>query len=191
MLKELLRETLDGSQYAPGTSRSLNLRRPFDRLSGHAWIVRVSSKEEGNSEARPFHLSLVLLEDVVPLLGAHAGHQAIRDWGGGIYCHWEDSLIFSTADNSDPNSNGRRYEIESSLTVEQWNLARLRSQTPLSEIVCKDDKRLGPSHTAHDEIRKLGRRGFSHWLQWIYFSTSDNTDPRTNGRTYHFVQPQR
>jgi hypothetical protein len=33
-------------------------------------------------------------------------------------------------------------------------------------------------------IRNLGRGFFSHWGKQLYFSTSDNSDPRINGRNY-------
>ncbi len=44
--------------------------------------------------------------------------------------------------------------------------------------------RLGNPHTLHDVIRRQGAGGFSHWGERLYFSTSDNSDPNTNGRTY-------
>ena len=43
---------------------------------------------------------------------------------------------------------------------------------------------LGPAHSLHDEIRIEGRGRYSHWNGYLYFSTSDNSDPRTNGRQY-------
>lgn len=43
---------------------------------------------------------------------------------------------------------------------------------------------IGPAHTIHQEIADTGSGGFSHWQSTIYFSASDNTDPRTNGRSY-------
>ena len=39
-------------------------------------------------------------------------------------------------------------------------------------------------HCAHDEIRRIGQGRYSHWGPHLFFSTSDNTDPRTNGRVY-------
>ena len=36
----------------------------------------------------------------------------------------------------------------------------------------------------HDKVRNVGVGAFSHWGNHIYFSTSDNSDPRTNGRVY-------
>ena len=43
---------------------------------------------------------------------------------------------------------------------------------------------LKPAHTLHDEIRQKGGGRFSHWGEGLYFSTSDGSDPRRNGRTY-------
>lgn len=43
---------------------------------------------------------------------------------------------------------------------------------------------LGPAHSLHDEIRAEGHGRYSHWTGFLYFSTSDGSDPRTNGRQY-------
>jgi hypothetical protein len=43
-------------------------------------------------------------------------------------------------------------------------------------------------HSFHDDIRSLGGGRFCHYGYYIYFSTSDNSDPRTNGRTYSFSE---
>ena len=48
----------------------------------------------------------------------------------------------------------------------------------------EDGRPLGPAHSAHSDIRSLGLGRFSHWGPAVYFSTSDNSDPRTNGRRY-------
>ena len=48
----------------------------------------------------------------------------------------------------------------------------------------EDGKALGPAHASHDDIRRLGAGRYSHWGAQLYFSTSDNTDPRGNGRHY-------
>ncbi|MCP5143953.1 MAG: glycosyltransferase [Gammaproteobacteria bacterium] len=53
--------------------------------------------------------------------------------------------------------------------------------------VLEDGKRLGPAHTPHDVIRTTGRGAFSHWANKLYFSTSDNSDPISNGREYKAV----
>lgn len=43
---------------------------------------------------------------------------------------------------------------------------------------------LGPAHAGHPDIRTLGNGRFSHWHGRVIFSTSDGSDPRTNGRRY-------
>jgi hypothetical protein len=56
-------------------------------------------------------------------------------------------------------------------------------------------KELGPAHSMHSEIRAFGGGRFSHWHEttnnsyYIFFSASDATDPRSNGRRYLAVQP--
>jgi pectate lyase len=53
--------------------------------------------------------------------------------------------------------------------------------------VFENDVELGPAHTFHEDIRQIGRGSFSHWGTDIYFSTSDNTNPLTNGRKYAYI----
>jgi lysophospholipase L1-like esterase len=48
---------------------------------------------------------------------------------------------------------------------------------------------LGPAHAPPDKIATVGIGSFIHWHNIIYFSTSDNSDPNTNGRTYVIVSP--
>lgn len=45
---------------------------------------------------------------------------------------------------------------------------------------------LGPAHAYHVDIRNSGQGRFSHWVDGLYFSASDNTDPRSNGRRYTY-----
>jgi hypothetical protein len=48
----------------------------------------------------------------------------------------------------------------------------------------EDQRRLVPGMQPHDEIRALGQGRYSIWGREVYFSASDNTDPRTNKRSY-------
>jgi len=52
-------------------------------------------------------------------------------------------------------------------------------------VVWEDERPLGPAHCGHEDIREKGGGKFSHWGSQVYFSTLDNSDPRTNGRRYH------
>ena len=61
----------------------------------------------------------------------------------------------------------------------------------LSELHLYEDGRpLGPPHAAHDTVRTAGGGAFSHWGDALYFSSSDASDPRTNGRVYEARWPQ-
>jgi hypothetical protein len=57
-------------------------------------------------------------------------------------------------------------------------------------ILYEDGKELGPAHNGHINTMENGLGRWSHWgTNAIQFSTSDNTDPRTNGRVYKIVNP--
>lgn len=51
-------------------------------------------------------------------------------------------------------------------------------------VLFEDGEPLGPPHSPHADIRLLGGGRFSHWGAQVYFSTSDGSDPRFNGRCY-------
>jgi len=52
-----------------------------------------------------------VLEDGVPLAFSDSPHADIADKGAGRYSLWGGYLKFSTSDNSDPRTNGRKYEL--------------------------------------------------------------------------------
>ncbi len=51
-------------------------------------------------------------------------------------------------------------------------------------VVLEDGRPLGPGHASHASIGATGGGRYSHWRRNLHFSTSDNSDPRTNGRLY-------
>lgn len=56
----------------------------------------------------------------------------------------------------------------------------------------ENNTRLGPAHSKYSEIVSLGQGRFSHSKKKrtaVYWSSSDNTDPTTNGRAYWLVKP--
>jgi SAM-dependent methyltransferase len=55
-----------------------------------------------------------------------------------------------------------------------------RSRATLLE----DGRVLGPAHSVHAYVAKVGKGSFSHWSTNLYFSSSDGSDPNTNGRRY-------
>jgi 2-polyprenyl-3-methyl-5-hydroxy-6-metoxy-1,4-benzoquinol methylase len=56
-------------------------------------------------------------------------------------------------------------------------------------FVFEDGVQLAHPHSIHDDIRKHGRGRFSHWQESMYFASSDNSDPTTNGRMYALAYP--
>lgn len=48
----------------------------------------------------------------------------------------------------------------------------------------EDNTVLGPGGALHDDIRETGAGQYSLWGRAVYFSTSDNSDARYNGRRY-------
>lgn len=57
-------------------------------------------------------------------------------------------------------------------------------------MVYEDGKPLGPAHSSFADVSKQGGGRFSHLkdAQFV-FSSSDNSDPNTNGRSYWLVLP--
>src|SRR5688572_5755527 len=59
---------------------------------------------------------------------------------------------------------------------------------PSSELMLfENGDPLGPARAQHDVIRRVGHGAFSHWKDEVWFSTSDNTPPISNGRRYTVV----
>ena len=56
-------------------------------------------------------------------------------------------------------------------------------------VVCEGDHRMGPAHTPIVEITQKGGGRFIHYHDTVFFSSSDNTDPNSNGRRYRIVIP--
>ncbi|CAN5248936.1 hypothetical protein BH09PSE2_BH09PSE2_02130 [soil metagenome] len=51
-------------------------------------------------------------------------------------------------------------------------------------MLFEDGEPLGPAHSGHADIEAHGGGRISHWGEGLYFSTSDGSDPNTNGRSY-------
>lgn len=100
----------------------------------------------------------------------------------------QDFLIPTSAIET---SGGARYTTVLPATSRYWlfeNLTdNLNHPTQSKTELFENDKPLGPSHSLHDNILKVGSGQFSHWGSALYFSTSDNSDPRTNGCRYRVV----
>lgn len=107
-----LRETLTTPRVA-GRERIV-LKGPFQAATGARWAIALPPNLAGVSdmEELPSRSTLQLFEDGKALGPAHSLHDQIETVGHGMYSHWRSFLFFSASDNSDPNKNGRRYEID-------------------------------------------------------------------------------
>ncbi len=54
-------------------------------------------------------------------------------------------------------------------------------------VIYEDDKPLGPRHSVFEIIARDGLGCYAHFLGQVNFSTTDNSDPNTNGRTYSYA----
>lgn len=73
-------------------------------------------------------------------------------------------------------------------TQQKFYMAADSSSAPQASPlrVFENGVELGPAHSLHADIRNVGAGRFSYWNNVLYFSMSDNSDPRTNGRTYEY-----
>lgn len=55
--------------------------------------------------------------------------------------------------------------------------------------IYENGKALGPAHSKFEDIREVGMGRFCHWRNYVYFSSTDNTDPANNSRNYVVVYP--
>jgi MoaA/NifB/PqqE/SkfB family radical SAM enzyme len=92
---------------------SIVLPSPMPSAGGNCFIIDIPglSPPIGDDVSGTRHPGWALFEDDTPLGPAHAVHDHIRQSGWGAYSHWGTQVYFSTSDNSDPNTNGRRYTL--------------------------------------------------------------------------------
>jgi predicted O-methyltransferase YrrM len=80
---------------------------PENELCWHLYAGYELLSDDVTGNASP----LSLLEDGRALGPPHCLHADIRAHGSGRFSHWSGHLWFSSADDSDPRFNGRRYSI--------------------------------------------------------------------------------
>ena len=91
-------------------STVIDLQKPFKKVKGNAWHVAIPDylNVSDNSDS-PNRSSLVLIENDKPLFNNHSVHADVIKLGRGRYSHWNDELIFSSSDNTNPNN--KRYQV--------------------------------------------------------------------------------
>ena len=123
-------------------------------------------------------------------------------FGFGQFHFEQQQVFFSSSDGSDPRFNGRTYRLRSKyaardfddVVVDAGSIALESGYCYIANLslgegsarfsLYEDDKRLGPGACLHEDIRAQGRGRYSVWQDHLYFSSSDNSDPSTNQRSY-------
>jgi len=149
---------------------------------------------------------------------AHSLAADIHELGHGRFLHWKGiGFIISSSDGTDPATNGRKYwvvlpqphagivaELEPPFNKFQAEGFDYAVAAPALEdladsgddanrspfTVYENDRALGPAHSRAVDIRQFGHGRFLHWKgTGFIISSSDGTDPATNGRKYWVVLP--
>lgn len=88
------------------------LRGPFEKGRGRSWVARLPELRGKGDDARPPRGSTLMLYDRGRPLGlAHFTHDHVARFGGGRFSHWDDYLLFSTPDGTDPNAEPARWSF--------------------------------------------------------------------------------
>jgi len=164
-------------------------------------MFAITLRSEWESDAESLS-TLILLENERPLRRNHQTTDDILSLKRNAYGHWGADVVFATSDGTDPRENGRLYRMAH---APAFRLERGRTQPRPETRNCwvvsglpaswhtqgasrlhlfEDGKLLGPGNALHDQIRKVGEGAYCQSNDQLWFSTSDNTSPITNGRTY-------
>src|SRR5947207_2111751 len=101
----------------------------YQHFGGNAWILE--GPTGGDNPENRLRSKLRLFEDGVPLLDAHHFLETVAKYGNGRYSHWGNELIFSATDNSNPNTNGRKYTYDFCLDLDTWDRGRAAREARL------------------------------------------------------------
>lgn len=271
---------------------------PFISERGHLWIKHVPDPalvDMADCLGDDRRSNAYVFEDGRQLKEPHSSHDYIAKSGRGRFAHWGEGLYFSSSDGTNPNINGRKYELfvpirlmpkersfaqmyghlvvgpfecnsndwttrtgidfrdlgekdlylfrddnligqaavdengrirvapasepEGSLRNSQFRVvaAEIRVLTrpfahedgfmwsqPFPDLadvsdtvgnersrsfVFEDGYQLPYPHAPHVDIANHGAGRFAHWEGRLLLSSSDGTDPNTNGRTYCLLTP--
>ena len=90
----------------------IRLEQPFHHKGGRCWTLELPpTVPEGDTPTQPQASQLLLFEDKAPIGPPHCEHALIARYGSGRFSHWHNTLYFSTSDDSNPNVNGRTYDV--------------------------------------------------------------------------------
>lgn len=114
----------------------MRLQRPFKSRGGNSWTGAIPNFLCNDSAAKN-RVAFRFYEDGTLVTAcSNADHDEIVTLGGGRHAFWTKLFCFSTTDNSDPNINGRSYELRRIRhdTVGLWPLGGCTIYDPAYEL---------------------------------------------------------
>jgi hypothetical protein len=87
--------------------------------------------------------------------------------------------------NKIEGSTGKSFIYRIPALAEEADTNERPSASPY--VLLEDGQPLALPHSLHAEIRSTGMGRYSHWTDYILFSSSDGSDPRNSGRRYTVV----
>lgn len=111
------------------------------------------------------------------------------------YTYWRPPIAEREIESSlfiKPQAGSHSYTVHFDVTPFWWLPSDwVRRAYEGNELrLFEDGKPLGLGHSRHIGIAEIGLGRYSYWRDNLYFSSSDNTDPRSNGRTYTVTYPR-
>jgi hypothetical protein len=129
-----------------------------------------------------------LVAGILALGGVEAGAQGASAQAGAppadACTRWKDRAIVFTRPF---RKEGHAFFVSIRSLSARGDTNEAPMQSPA--VLCEDDRMMGPAHSQHEDIRQKGGGRFSHWGELVLFSTTDNSSPFTNGRTYSIIMP--
>ena len=94
----------------PHNTTTTELTRPFASVGGFGFSAAAPQLEDASDIPGNPARSRYLVCEGSQLIGpAHSIHADIAAIGKGRFSHWGKDFVFSASDNTNPNTNGRRY----------------------------------------------------------------------------------
>jgi hypothetical protein len=127
------------------------LKKPFDSRGGFSWSAEIPIYLRGDALKR--RIPFQLFENETPVkANSNANHIDIKTLGEGRHAFWTDLFCFSASDNSDPNSNGRSYELRkvSQTMLGLWPLGGCTIYNPVYELEKSGQVFVSPKHMGYN-----------------------------------------
>ncbi len=144
----------------------------MDEVGGHAEAV---PKEVGNASGRDFEFRLSPEDSLRRVSSLRIAASPLKE---DRAVEWE--LKLDSRKISKAGGNAFVYALPGI----PYAGADVKSPRRQPLVLFEGSRLLGPGAAAHKVIRKHGLGSYSHWNALLYFSSSDNSDPKRNGREY-------